>query len=347
MDKKDKNIENLNYKSIKSNKKNLQNEKINVRNDLKITYANKVKNKSKKELEINNNNKSKQRALSCDSMAEINNLKLNNFYNKIIEKCEEENIITNNYLYLTQDNLHKFWRANDGKIEEAVKHLFNVLKWRQENNVDNIREWKSENYEKIQKIYPFFWYSIHPEGYPIFLDFSGQIKIRELEKITSINELIKIQTQLYEFCNQYLFNYCSSVSGKGVRKFITVVDLNGFKITKMGTKVYSFLKQMCSISQKNYPENLHRIYIINNSNIFKIVWKMISPWINSVTKKKVFFLGTNYQEKLFQDIPQKCFPPEIGGTGPSQNELEKTLQNHFYQWINVESKDLESKDLEL
>ena len=71
-------------------------------------------------------------------------------------------------------------------------------------------------------------------------------------------------------------------------KTITIyVDLKDFKIREVD---YSFMKHMIKVLEEKYPDNLNHIYIKNATFVIKSVYAIIRPFIDKVTRKKIFFL---------------------------------------------------------
>tara|TARA_B100001121_G_scaffold291216_1_gene291738 strand:- start:108 stop:554 length:447 start_codon:yes stop_codon:yes gene_type:complete len=94
------------------------------------------------------------------------------------------------------------------------------------------------------------------------------IVINHIYKLT--DELIKIKTEKFN------------------DKTITVyIDLKDYKIREVD---YDFMKQMIKVLQEKYPDNLNHIYIKNATFVIKGIYAIIRPFIDKVTRKKIFFL---------------------------------------------------------
>lgn len=70
-------------------------------------------------------------------------------------------------------------------------------------------------------------------------------------------------------------------------KIITYIDLKDYKRKEID---YDFLKKIIPILQKKYAENLEGIYVTNSSFFIKAIYTIIRPFIDKVTRKKIFFL---------------------------------------------------------
>ena len=54
-------------------------------------------------------------------------------------------------------------------------------------------------------------------------------------------------------------------------------------------------------------------FIINSSFTFKLIWNVVSHFIDSKTLKKITFCDSNYIEKLKEFVDLKKFPKILGG----------------------------------
>ena len=70
-------------------------------------------------------------------------------------------------------------------------------------------------------------------------------------------------------------------------KIVTYIDLKEYKRKEID---YDFLKKIIPILQEKYAENLEGIYVTNSSFFIKAIYTIIRPFIDKVTRKKIFFL---------------------------------------------------------
>ena len=49
-------------------------------------------------------------------------------------------------------------------------------------------------------------------------------------------------------------------------------------------------------------------------NLFSIAWKVIKPWIDERTQKKITIEGSKYQKKLLELVEPQNLPEFLGGT---------------------------------
>jgi hypothetical protein len=68
------------------------------------------------------------------------------------------------------------------------------------------------------------------------------------------------------------------------------------------------LKNIFALLQQHYVEHLDRLYMVNASSIFWGLWRVVSPFIDPVTRAKVVFVDSF--DMLVQDLG-----PEVGAIG--------------------------------
>lgn len=77
---------------------------------------------------------------------------------------------------------------------------------------------------------------------------------------------------------------CSRVAGRRIDTCTSIIDLDGVSAIKLFTgKLKKFLDISMKITQDNYPELMHRLYIINSGIFFSGVWVVVKPMLDKVT----------------------------------------------------------------
>jgi hypothetical protein len=92
-----------------------------------------------------------------------------------------------------------------------------------------------------------------------------------------------------------------------------------------------------SILQNQYPERLHKAYIMHAPLYFTIFWNMIYPFIDPVTKEKIRFVGSNMEEvkrQLEGEIDLSQVEVGCGGTDPRPFDSSVYLRAPFdYEFL--------------
>lgn len=80
---------------------------------------------------------------------------------------------------------------------------------------------------------------------------------------------------------------------KNVEKVVVYAYLEGYKTKNMRIK---FIQNISNILQTEYPDILHRCYIINAPSYFSIVYKIVSMMLDKETKSKIIFKNCKFDE---------------------------------------------------
>lgn len=78
-----------------------------------------------------------------------------------------------------------------------------------------------------------------------------------------------------------------------------------------------------SILTNHYPERLGGAYIMNTPWAFTLFWKVVSPFLDDVTKKKIRFIKK--YEELLEYIDKSELEAEYGG----ENQFVYDFETHF------------------
>ena len=61
-----------------------------------------------------------------------------------------------------------------------------------------------------------------------------------------------------------------------------VIDVKDMKLSQITHDFLTLTKLLAEIDQKQYPETLGRIFIINVPSVFPFVWRMVRPWLGTM-----------------------------------------------------------------
>ena len=133
-------------------------------------------------------------------------------------------------------------------------------------------------------------------------------KYIEVEKLIYIDDNYNINIVLeyfyklknYEHVIEYIFNIIDNSIKIAWQKFNTLqlkvyIDLKNYKIKELDI---DFIKIMIHVCQDKYAENLNVIYIKNANIMIKTIYSIIRPFIDSDTRKKIFFVNKNKNKKI-------------------------------------------------
>jgi hypothetical protein len=227
--------------------------------------------------------------------------------------CLKENIIPN-FDYFDDYYLLKFCRARDFIIEDIVKMFKNFIEWRQKNGVDYICEnFQFKEFDEVLKIYPHGFHKVDREGRPIYYQILSKLDATKLFAITTSEKLIKYFTQTYELLMKYKFKACSKAKGHIIEQLCIILDIENIGITDLFGKTRTFLTLSTKIGQDYYPSNMAKMFLINASKFFYLVYNLVKPFIAEGSRRKIEFLGKDYKERVFEFIDPDNLPTFLGG----------------------------------
>ncbi|XP_051147959.1 uncharacterized protein LOC127263066 isoform X1 [Andrographis paniculata] len=112
----------------------------------------------------------------------------------------------------------------------------------------------------------------------------------------------------------FVLDKLSSAIPEGQEKFTIIGDLQGYGYSN--SDIRGTLAAI-SILQDYYPERLGKVFVVHVPYIFMTLWKIICPFIDKNTRKKIVFVENNkLHETLLEDIEKSQLPEIYGGELP-------------------------------
>lgn len=137
-----------------------------------------------------------------------------------------------------------------------------------------------------------------------------------------IDELLKH----YALCCEYMW---TKIDNSEEGKSIYVIDLEGIGFRDFAGEVVDFVKKASSFTAAHYPERSGSIFVINVPSWFSVIWNVVKPMVDDVTKQKISILKAGKEgitKALSEKIDIANIPPEYGGMsmplGQSPEELD-------------------------
>lgn len=93
-------------------------------------------------------------------------------------------------------------------------------------------------------------------------------------------------------------------------KLVAIFDLRGISVDSLDAPA---LKSIFELLQAHFPERLARMTFVDAPIMFYAVWRVVSPFIDPVTRQKVAFASV---AALPVDFPPSCLPDILGGGAP-------------------------------
>ncbi|CAM6036156.1 unnamed protein product [Sphagnum compactum] len=226
-------------------------------------------------------------------------------------------LIADNLLPKRHDDYHlmtRFLKARKYDIDKAKQMWADMLQWRKEYGVDTIeQDFVFEELEEVQKCYPQGHHGVDKDGRPVYIERIGMVDPAWLLEITTLERYLKYHILEFERTLNSKFPACSIAANCHIDSATTILDVDGVGLKNFGKSARDLLMGIHKIDNANYPETLHRMYIVNAGPGFRILWGTIKGFLDPKTTEKIHVLGSNYQHKLLEVIDASQLPEFLGG----------------------------------
>ncbi|XP_057791434.1 uncharacterized protein LOC131008540 isoform X2 [Salvia miltiorrhiza] len=196
-----------------------------------------------------------------------------------------------------EPTLRRFLRARDLDVEKASAMLVKCLTWRR-TFVPKGFVSESEVPNEIAQN-KMFLQGTDKKGHPISVVFGS----RHFSRKGGLDEFRR-------FLVFALDKLCQRIPDE-VEKFTIIGDLQGYGYCNSDLRANL---AAITILQEYYPERLGKLFIVHAPYIFMTMWKIIYPFIDKKTRKKVVFVeDKRLHETLLEDIDKSQLPEIYGG----------------------------------
>jgi len=180
----------------------------------------------------------------------------------------------------------------------------------------------------IKENYPHFFHLRGKKNEPCYYEQPAKMKLSVLKSHgIGMEELLRH----YALCCEYMW---TQIEDSEDGKSIYIIDLEGIGIRDFAGEVVEFVKRASAFTADHYPERSGGIFVINVPSWFSVIWNVVKPMVDEVTKKKIKILRSGKSAitaALQEKIPLENIPPEYGGTsmklGYSPEEI--MFRDHF------------------
>ncbi|TXG54468.1 hypothetical protein EZV62_019724 [Acer yangbiense] len=196
--------------------------------------------------------------------------------------------------------LRRFLRARDLDIEKGSNMFLKYLKWRR-SFIPNGSISPSEIPNEIAQN-KVFLQGFDKKGRPIGVVFGA----RHFQNKQNPEEFKRFAV--------YVLDKLSEKIPAGQEKFVVIADIQGWGYANSDLRAYI---GALSILQDYYPERLGKLLILHAPYIFMTVWKIVYPFIDNNTKKKIVFVeDKKLKSTLLEEIDESQIPEIYGGQLP-------------------------------
>ncbi len=160
-----------------------------------------------------------------------------------------------------------------------------------------------------------------PQNFLTFHIYCEELKHIALDKVSNARERENLANRTERQNKQEIRRSSSNVEkeeeevywGEVVRQVI-VRDLRGFGLEHASKPARDLIRQVITISQDNYPEQMDICYLVNVPWVFNVLWQALQPLISSRnTTNKVLVWDSNFMQALRHEVPLSQLPKILGG----------------------------------
>ncbi|KAH7865139.1 hypothetical protein Vadar_002765 [Vaccinium darrowii] len=193
--------------------------------------------------------------------------------------------------------IRRFLRARDRDIEKASAMVLKYLKWKRTFMPTGSISASEIATDLEQK--KVFTQGLDITGRPIMVAFAG----RHFPRKGGLEEFKR-------FVVFSIDKVCSRMP-EGQEKFAFIGDLEGWGYAN--SDIHGLVGAL-TILQDYYPERLGKLFLIHVPYIFMALWKVVYPFIDNNTKKKIVFVDNKkLKSTLLEDIDESQLPEIYGG----------------------------------
>lgn len=206
----------------------------------------------------------------------------------------------------------RFLLEKRGSVDRAEALFRRVYEWRMENNIDTILD----DYQ-ISPLFNYFpiatLQGVDHDGDPIHLERPGAADCLNLFHRLGPNEVYQMAVYMREMDtdpqnSSWHASYLEQ-SGRPVKYFTIVIDLDGLSRNHMRPAMMAVLGRVLLMSQDHYPHFAKKILLLRAPRIFKLVWSIAQHFVHESVKKLISFsTQQDYLEVIDQHMDRSVMP---------------------------------------
>jgi len=261
-----------------------------------------------------------------------------------------KNSATHKY-QLTDLYLARWLIARQWNLENASKMYLESMKWRKENNIDQIRKTFPTEYAKeLEPYLKYYSGGIFTtiDGWPLMIERSGLMDPLSVLKNTGPDFILKLsiwRSEVMEKIRRKREKETGMSAG-----ILILIDMQGVGWNHMSSQVIDSFKENATLSANNYPEALRKTIVINAPSFFTMLWNSVSGWLDKRTRDKTSIYGSEYLKHVLEVVSIDELPSSFGGNGPALTPggVYQPYEKHSDSiTIDIPAGKLYQKDIEI
>lgn len=217
-----------------------------------------------------------------------------------------------------------------GDMPEATRRWANTLKWRKENNIDDVAKEPNPQYPLIRKHYSHFFHGHAKTGSVVLYIRPGKSNFpllwKELventkggaakQRLIVPDDLVRHHIFMLEALFQHWGPVVKGRTGERptsveMQRLVAVFDLEGFSFRSLRS-FFGVFKKVVQILEQHFVGRADRIMVINAPN-FRNVAYLVYPLVPKEVKAKIEICGKRFQSRLRELLVPEEIPKEYGG----------------------------------
>jgi len=206
--------------------------------------------------------------------------------------------------------------------KETYMRLDHYLERYNEYKFETILDQPLQNEQQMFKAWKVYTYGYDKQGHPVLYDEVGSAEIKAVEAAFK-DDLNLLRRYRFRF-HRRLAN-CKRIQAEKLDtvlfKHTFIMDLSGFSTSHFGSKYRNIIREIIGDEQNIFPETLYVMFLINTPWAFRMIWKILSNFIDPITYEKIKVLGGDYIDEMKKYIDIDQIPTKYKGTGKKPIKL--------------------------
>lgn len=220
--------------------------------------------------------------------------------------------------------LLRYLRANNFDVNKATKHMTDNIAWRAHHKVSELVHRRPEELlgfpmEDLTKVLPHWHSGFDKTGRPVIYKQYGKFDATRIKALAggSFDNLIRYHIWEQEAISR-MFRDQTLARGELVETLTGIIDVKDMSMFQITSDFLAMVKLLAEVDQKQYPETMGRVFIINVPSVFPLVWRGIKPWLDPITAAKIVVMSgkREYEPVLADFIGKENLPANYGGDMP-------------------------------